>query len=351
MIDHAPDNFKYPSTRYSGSKRRLLPWIWQHIKKLKFDSVLDVFGGTASVSLMFKRFGKEVYYNDILKSNQIIGRAIIENANVKVTEKDINSILDFSKRNYPNFIQSEFRRIFFRDKENEWLEKVIVNILRKRNEYKKAILLASLFQACLAKRPFNLFHRANLNIRTRRVNRSFGNKTTWERPFDELLKRYICEYNNAVFSNGKNNKVIGGYDALCAPNGVDLVYLDPPYFHIHSCHGTNYLTFYHFLEGLANYKAWPSKIRNSKRKAKIVYDLKEINHFTNKEKLIDSFTNLLRRFENNIIILSYRTQGIPSKSEMRSILRRLGKNVRIYEKPYKYALSKRRTKELLFVAT
>lgn len=350
MKDHAPDNFRYPSTRYSGSKRQLLLWIWDNVKNLEFDSVLDVFGGTGSVSIMFKRFGKEVHYNDLLKSNQIIGKAIIENINIKVKNSDIRSVLDFSKKNYPDFIQREFRGVFFRDKENAWLDKVIINILRKRNEYKRAILLASLFQACLAKRPFNLFHRANLNLRTRRVERSFGNKTTWERPFAELFTRYIYEYNSAVFSNGRNNKVIGGYDALCAPNGVDLVYLDPPYFPAHSCRGTNYLTFYHFLEGLVDYKVWPSKIRNSRRKAKIVYDLEEINHFTRKDKLGDSFKNLLQRFKKNIIVLSYQTQGIPSKREITSILRGIGKNVRVFETPYKYVLSKRRTKELLFVA-
>jgi adenine-specific DNA methylase len=247
MIDHAPIDFQYPSTRYSGSKRRFVEWIWEHVKELPFDSALDAFGGTASVSLLFKRYGKQVFYNDLLKFNQIIGTAVIENSTVKVTPEDLNTVLQFSPDGYPDFIQREFEGTFFLDTENAWLDRVVTNISKVENEYKQAILMASLFQACLAKRPFNLFHRVNLNIRTASVRRTFGNKTTWEHPFSDLFSRYAIEYNNAIFSNGQENGVVGGYDALSAPNGVDLVYLDPPYFSASASQGTNYLAFYHFL--------------------------------------------------------------------------------------------------------
>ena len=51
MSNFALNGFKYPSTRYSGSKRRLLDWIWENTSELKFSNMLDVFGVTASVSL------------------------------------------------------------------------------------------------------------------------------------------------------------------------------------------------------------------------------------------------------------------------------------------------------------
>ena len=50
----------------------------------------------------------------------------------------------------------------------------------------RALFRYLIYQACLKKRPFNLFHRANLRLRTnRRVKRSFGNAVTWERSFAE----------------------------------------------------------------------------------------------------------------------------------------------------------------------
>lgn len=350
MKDCAPEGFKYPSTRYSGSKRRLLDWIWEHVKDLKFNTVLDLFGGTGSVSLMFKRYGKRVFYNDILKFNQLIGIAIIENKNTFVSDSDIDKILTFdNKRDYPDFIQKNFKDIFFLNHENEWLDKVTTNILNLKNRYKKAILFASLFQSCLAKRPFNLFHRANLYIRTTNVPRSFGNKTTWETPFEQLLRRFVKEYNRAVFDNGKKNSVIGGYDATSAPNGVDLVYIDPPYFSQKSG-GTNYMVFYHFLEGLADYKNWGNRIKDSNTKIKKINDTPEIKAWTHKELLRESFKKVIERFQDTIIVLSYQEGGIPSKEEIVEILNAYKKFVKVYSISHRYVLSPEAKNELLFIA-
>jgi len=351
MKDHAPEGFQYPSTRYSGSKRRLVDWIWEKVRDLPFDSVLDAFGGTGSVSLLFKRYGKKVFYNDLLKFNQIIAKAIIENDAVKVTSEDIEEVLQFSSKRYPAFVQEEYTGVFFIDEENAWLDKIATNILRINNEYKKAIFLASLFQACLAKRPFNLFHRANLSVRQASVSRTFGNKTTWEHPFPDLFKRYVAEYNSAVFSNGRRNKVVGGHDALLAPNGVDLVYLDPPYFSAISSRGTNYLAFYHFLEGLADYENWPARISSKNSGFRRIPDSDEISRFTKKAEIVTSFCRLLNRFRDNVIVLSYQSNGIPTRDEIEHMLGDLGKDVRVYSRRHRYVLSPHPNHELLFVAT
>src|ERR1700726_3812663 len=55
---------KVPSTRYYGSKRRLLPWIYKSVRELQFESALDIFGGSASVSLLFLLMRKSVTYHD-----------------------------------------------------------------------------------------------------------------------------------------------------------------------------------------------------------------------------------------------------------------------------------------------
>jgi len=350
MIDYAPQHFQYPTTRYSGSKRHFLKWIWDYIKDLQFHSVLDVFGGTGSVSLLFKRYGKQVLYNDLLNFNQIIATAIIENDIVKVTPDDVSAVLQAPVNGYSDFIQREFKGIFFLDEENAWLDKIIAGVSRVENKYKQAILMASLFQACLTKRPFNLFHRANLNIRTASVRRTFGNKTTWEHPFPELFSRYVIEYNKAIFSNGQENRVVGGHDALSSPNGVDLVYIDPPYFSASASQGTNYLAFYHFLEGLADYEHWPARIDSSHGKTKRIPDSTEIDHFIKKNEVLNSFHKLLEHFQYSIIVLSYRSDGIPSQDEIVSLLRNYKKKVEVFSKPHRYVLSSQPKQELLFIA-
>lgn len=350
MNDFAPLEFKYPTTRYAGSKRKLLGWIWDAVKELPFDSVLDVFGGTASVSLLFKRYGKSVHYNDLLDFNQIIGLAVVENSGVRVREDEIDWLLRVGKGSKNGFIARTYKDIFFLDEENEWLDAVIQRIWKVNDPYKQSLLMASLFQACLVKRPFNSFHRANLYIRRARVKRTFGNKVTWERQFPELFRNYIGEYNRSVFSNGKKNKVIGGYDALSAPTAIDLVYLDPPYFLEDSSQGTNYLSLYHFLEGLANYSEWGKRLGQPNDKTKKMPDTTSIIRFTRKTQIQDSFRQLLEHFADKIIVLSYRSGGIPSEREIRKQLIGLGKNVKVHRMPYSYALSKRFGEELLFVA-
>lgn len=342
--------FKYPSTRYSGSKRRFLEWIWSNVKDLKFKTALDVFGGTGSVSLLFKKNGKKVYYNDFLKFNQIIGTALIENKGTVVTDDDLENALTFNRKAYPDFIQKNFEGIFYLNSENAWIDRVITNFSRIKNRYKQSILLSALFQACLAKRPFNLFHRANLYIRTNKVARSFGNKTTWERPFEHLVKKYVHEYNNCIFDNGESNRVIGGYDALNCPNGVDLVYLDPPYFSASSSQGTNYLAFYHFLEGLANYNHWPKLISSSSGKIKKIKDPIEVYRWIKKCEIHSTFRELIAWFQDNIIVLSYQSDGVPSKEEILSILKKFKKRTKVFSKPHRYALSSKIKEELLFIA-
>lgn len=66
----------FPTTRYQGSKRQMTEWIWENVSEFTFDSVLDVFGGTAVVSHLFKRKGKSVTYNDYLAFNHTIGLAL-----------------------------------------------------------------------------------------------------------------------------------------------------------------------------------------------------------------------------------------------------------------------------------
>lgn len=341
--------FPYPTTRYSGSKRRLLPWLWTHFKSLTFESVLDVFGGTASVSLLFKVHGKQVHFNDILCSSQTIGRALIENNGTIVTDEEVEFVSKAHGRCYPSFIQDEFRGIYFQDDENKWLDHAVTNIGAIADVYKRSIILSAVYQACLAKRPYNLFHRANLGMRLAQVNRGFGNKATWDKPFPELVRRYVHEYNAAIFSNGKINRVIGGYNALDMPTNADLVYLDPPYFSDKYSSGTDYLNFYHFLEGINDYGNWPNRIDRSK-KHKPIGDVVGAQQFISRNHIYESFEEMLCNYQHSQIALSYRADGIPTANEIKEILSGYDKRVSVYSVTQKYALSHKSTQELLFVA-
>ena len=325
----------------------MVEWIWDEIRDLKYSTALDAFGGTGVISHLLKRHCKAVTYNDIMKSNYYLGLATIENDSVKLTQDDIEHIFTKHNSNYPDFIQATFHDIYYTDDENEWLDIVVTNIQDLNNKYKKALAFYSLFQACIIKRPFNLFHRKNLYVRTANVERSFGNKTTWDKPFDYYFKKFANEVNSSIFSNGKTN-LATNHDALKYPNSnYDLVYIDTPYISPKGV-GVNYLDFYHFLEGLCLYENWGDLIDHKYKHKKFK---KVDNPWSNKHKIYDAFNELFCKFKDSILVVSYRTPGIPSEQELKDLLLSYKDSVNIKQREYNYVLSKKDTKngEILLI--
>jgi adenine-specific DNA-methyltransferase len=340
-------NFPFPSTRYQGSKRKLIHWIWENVHALEFETVLDVFGGTGAVSHMFKNAGKRVTYNDILAFNHNIGLALIENYDQKLSEEEIELILAVQVGiDYPNFIQKNFPDIYFTEDENAWLDRVVYNInYLLENPYKQALARFALFQACIIKRPYNLFHRANLYIRTAEVNRSFGNKTTWDTPFEIHFRNFIDEAKCAIFDNAQKNKAIQ-YDAVDTPTGFDLVYIDPPYLNKKGI-GVDYRDFYHFLEGIINYESWGEQIDYNSKHRRLKPKKLDWN---NPSKIAEAFETLIEHHRNSILVVSYRDDGIPTKKQLMQMLLKYKELVHEATQPVQYALAHRKTHELLLIA-
>jgi adenine-specific DNA-methyltransferase len=339
----------FPTTRYQGSKAKIVNWIWDNINHLNFITALDAFGGTGSVSHMLKRKGKQVTYNDKLKFNYTIGKALIENSNTSLRNEDINFIL--SKHNdikYPTFIQDTFKDIFYLPHENAWLDMVVTNIRQIGNEYKQALAWFALFQSCIIKRPYNLFHRANLYVRTSDVERNFGNKTTWDKSFEDHFTTFVFEANKAVLDNGKACRSIS-VDALeIEDSNYDLVYIDTPYISSKGV-GTDYLDFYHFLEGMLDYDFWGERILTTYKHLPL--NGRGESPWIKKDKIKIAFEDLIKKFNKSVLVISYRRDGIPSEDDMIKLLQKY-KN-RVYEvksKNYKYVLSHGNQEEILFIA-
>jgi len=345
QLDLIPKSPVFPTTRFQGSKVKILDWIWENVKNLKFHSVLDAFGGTGAVGYMFKQKGKQVTYNDILKFNWYIGLALIENDSVKLEDEDINFLLTrHSKISYPTFIYDTFKDIYFTNEENKWLDMVVTNIELLENLYKKAIAYFSLFQSCIIKRPFNLFHRKNLYLRFADVPRSFGNKATWDTPFEIHFKNFINGANQAIFSNGYKNKVLN-LDVFDINENFDLVYIDPPYISKNGV-AVDYLGFYHFLEGLVNYSKWDEMIDHRTMNKKL---RSQPNLWINKNEIYGAFDRLFKKFGECILVVSYRADGIPSIDEIEKMLKEYKRKVAVKKKPYKYVLSNNQSEEVLLI--
>ena len=338
------DAATFPTTRYQGSKRKILDWFLEVFNELEFDSVLDAFGGTSSVSYLFKRMGKSVVYNDYLKFNHLVGKALIENQGILINDDDIEFILDFSQINNENsFIQDNFKDVYYTDEENEWLDNIVsrINDFQGNNnnetEVKKAMFFYALFQSCLRKRPFNLFHRKNLYIRTNDVKRNFGNKTTWEKDFTSELKYFLNELNKSIFNSETNCVALNENVMQLENNNYDLVYFDPPYVSgSGNTETNNYLKCYHFLEGLTDYDNWSNRIDFATKNLRFK---KEDNPF-NQNNILNSLALLCENFQDSIIVLSYKIGGTPTIDEIVELMCNFKTNVEVKSKHYVYALNK-----------
>lgn len=337
----------FPSTRYYGSKRRLLPWISKVASEFDFDSVFDRFGGTASVSLLFQRMGKEVIFHDALQFNTISAKALLSS---EFFDKKL--ILAFFKDIKPlkGFISENFDGTYYSDEENQWLDGVAHKIHNTNNDPLKDFYWYCLFQACLKKRPFNTFHRANYYLRTANVHRNFGNLTTWNKSFldhiqvasQELEKNFMNENNTNT-----NHKILPAQDFSTAEIDADLIYLDPPYLSNNSS-SDDYFKRYHFLEGLIQYDNWANLI-NSKLKTKAIPTPSHIKEWNSKAVFKKLLFSEIKKYSNKKVMLSYQTNGYPHIDSIYDFFVENFSAVHIYKMPLSHALAKTTKTEVLII--
>jgi len=338
----------FPSTRYQGSKRRVLDWIKECLEDIEFETALDVFGGTGSVSYLLKTMNKTVTFNDVLLSNSTYAKALIRNSTINLSEQWLNKV-DIADP-YNGIVANRYDNIFFTKEENEEIDKIVHCIFSNPNTKlkgaKKDIALFALSQSLLMKRPFNLFHRANLDIRLKECERQFGNKTTWDKSIQSLMKKNLKEANEAVFSNGKRHHVYQK-DALSVKAGYDLVYVDPPYC---SENGVcaDYQNYYSFLDGICDYENWNEKIDSTKKNLPLL--TKE--HTFRYKSFESDLEKLFFIHSGAIIVMSYKTPGQPTIEYLKNMLNKTHQSPKCHSKKFSYALNRNNgnCKENLLIA-
>jgi adenine-specific DNA methylase len=336
-----------PTTRFQGSKRRHLAWLGDVVGALEFDSAVDLMSGTSSVAYALKAAGKQVHANDVLHASHLTALALIENGATRLSEAAVAALVAPPEPRSAGFIAEAYAGVFYLPEENAFLDRIVRRIGALNTAHERAIAMHALFQACLMKRPFNLFHRHNLHLRTAVVPRSFGNKRTWDRPFDELIRAAIGELHGAIFDNGRTN-VATRADAFDVNVEADLVYLDPPYLRATGA-SFRYGDAYHFLEGLARYQEWPERIDRSLRHRPFRADP---TPFDDPRRGPEALLELLGRFAQvRHLVVSYRDEGVPAIATIERRMRDQGREVRVHKTPKRYALARSHSSEVLVVGT
>ncbi|KAF0223079.1 MAG: hypothetical protein FD176_2245 [Rhodospirillaceae bacterium] len=340
---------RFPSTRYYGSKRKLLGWMYRHLAGLRFETVLDAFGGTGSVSLLFKAMRKRVTYHDGMRFNADVAQTLLAD-DLAFTRAELEALLE-SVTPCTATIARRFDGVFFTAAENRWLDGFI-KALAEAMLSDKHIALARylLYQACLKKRPFNLFHRANLGLRTKSgVKRSFGNAVTWERSFAHHMVQAYDELPRLALPRTPSVTILPASDPNLISPGYDLVYVDPPYINREQRYNRDdYWRRYHFLEGLACYPHWDAQIDPASD-----IGLFPAPDWFGEWSRIGTFKDRLFAFidahRNSIVVLSYVSGAHPSEAELKTHFEDRFAEVSVHSAPHHHALSKSRKRELLFI--
>jgi DNA adenine methylase len=312
----------FPPTKYMGSKRALLPFIFDSLSHLKFDTVLDAFSGSACVAYGFKQCGHQVHSNDFLRFAFRVAHATIENNGTRLDENDVNQLMRRNK-NARTFIQETFAGLYFSEEENAFLDNVSANLQEMKNPLKRSLALASVCRAAMKKRPRGIF--------------TFTGRKGWDGRADlrltlrEQFLQAVRQFNAAVFSNRRRNRAFCSNVFDIDPKPYDLVYIDPPYVSPYS--DCDYTRRYHFLEGLCTYWVGVELMPQTVTKKIRSYP----TEFSTKEKATDAFGRLFAHFRRSTLAVSYSSNAIPPKCEMVRLLREFKPSVEVREIRHRYS--------------
>ncbi len=318
----------YPSTRYMGSKTKLLPYIQDISKHFDFDSILDLFSGSGVVSYLFKSMGKRVFTNDYMAMSSIQTTALIENDDQTLSESEVSRLfIQGDKVDF--FVTDTFSGIYFNDKENQLIDIVRANIKRLRNRYKRAIAMSALIRACIKKRPRGIFTYTGFRYDDGRAD--------LKKSLEEHIKEAIELINGAVFDNQRKHKSRRG-DAMSIRTKPDMVYMDPPYYSPHS--DNEYVRRYHFVEGLAcDWKNVEMQWHTQTKKFKSYP-----TPFSSRIGAEDAFDKLFRKFQDSILLVSYSSNSLPTREQIIDLLSKYKAHVDVVDVDYKYSFGNQRHK-------
>ncbi|HEX9983912.1 MAG TPA: DNA adenine methylase [Thermoanaerobaculia bacterium] len=314
---------RYPRLRYMGNKNKLLPWIWETLAELDFDSALDLFSGTASVGYLFKAMGKRVVTNDFLKFAHDLAIATIANDAATLSDAQVAD-LGRPRRGRRFFIEKTFAGIFFTKDDLRFLDVVSANLDDLPDPLQRAVALASLSRACLKRQPRGVFTVTGTNYDDGRRDLRLS--------LAEHFAESVAVFNDLVFDNGHQHAALRGDAFTVRPGAVDLVYMDPPY--VPRADDNCYIKRYHFLEGLASYWTDPgTEIVESSRVKKIP---KRFTPFSYRATATDAFERVFRKFADSTIVLSYSSNGYPDLETLVTLLRRAKRRVDVVRREHRY---------------
>ncbi len=313
----------YPELRYMGSKHRLLPWIHGVLRTLDFRTAADPFAGSGCVAYLLKAMGKRVVASDFLNFPAVVASATVANNKIRLDGPAVKALLARRKSGL-NFIETTFKGIFYSPEDLRFLDRVCCNLEELENPFQRNLARAALIRSCLKKQPRGVFTLSG------NLSRYDDGRRDLRLSIEEHFLEQVEAFNRVVFDSGIRHTVKRADVFTLDPEGIDLVYLDPPY--VPRSDDNCYMKRYHFLEGLSCY--WKGVRILEETKVKKIE--KPYTPFSYRKTAVEAFDRLFRLYRNSIIVLSYSSNGYPDREELECLLRRYKRSVTAYERAHRY---------------
>lgn len=320
-------NVSYPKVNYIGNKEKLAKWIINNFP-VKSGKILDLFSGGASVSFEAKKNDYTVYSNDVLYSSYVVSKTLIENSLVLLDDAHIDLALEtkvlLEDKNKYNWLGNN---LFYPEEVDE-LSKLVVysNTLLG---YEKYFFQALIRRAIIRKLPYSRMNVDWENIKKLRNEdysyEKYGRRRAYHNEsFATHMKNNLKDYNNAIFSNGFDNKSfqLDAIEMINHIDYVDVIYMDPPYPNTMN----KYDSFYGAYDMIFN---------------------KKINHIdlTNRFTFLENISKIIEKAINktNYIVLSINSNSVPGIEDVTQLFSKYGE-VNVLKKKHNYQVSGKNNK-------
>lgn len=296
---------------YIGSKLKLSSWIEEEVKKVVGNDLsqkvfCDMFAGTGIIGRTFKKDVKQVISNDLEHYSLVLNKNYIQNheaiADKEKYIQELNNLpLIENGFIYQNYcIGSGSERQYFSDENGKKIDTIRTKIKEwkqsdKINDSLYYFLLASLVES--AEKVANTASVYSAFLKD--IKKSASKALVLEAaPFIEDDSLHL------VFNKDSNEliKEISG----------DILYLDPPY------NQRQYSAYYHLLNTITQYDEFTPKGKTGLRK----YNRSD---YSKKQKVCNSFEDLIKNAKFEYIFLSYNNEGLMSEYEVKNIMQKYGK--------------------------
>ena len=324
---------------YTGNKRNIIPTMLNLLEKenIEYDSVLDLFSGSAYVSMAMKYMGKNVISNDILLSSYYYAKAFVENDFMKISEEQKDYLLNNENKDRSSFVEENFHNRFT-DNEAKFLDNFHANAKNLDNDYAEALAFSNM-QMYIEDRCFlggrlnNGQIIAELDFRISH-NRNKG----FEMPFTNMRwYSFVDDFNTVTCCKSFCEDSI---ELLESGNvGVDLAYIDPPY----GGQQSDYGFMYNFLESYVRQQLpekWPTA--------------QHMKRFVKKDDYEDNFIEMIELVSDiPVLVVSYNNSSWSEIDHIKEILFRHRDEVQAIEVNYDYNYRDKKNKsgvEYLIIA-